>query len=132
MKPHVFDNSIQIAVNGTLMRGLELNENLLQAGAKFIRETRTDSHYRLWSIDDHHPGMLRSQNGGKEIHLEIWELTPEGLVTILRQEPPGLCLGHITLADGQSNLGILAEPYLVENQKEITEWGGWRAYIDSR
>ncbi len=114
------------------MRGLELNENLLQAGAKFIRETRTDSHYRLWSIGDRHPGMLRSHNGGNEIHLEIWELSPERLIAIIRQEPPGLCLGHITLSDGQSILGILAEPYLVENQKEITKWGGWRAYMASR
>jgi len=132
MKSPVFDNSIQIAVNGTLMRGLELNENLLQAGAKFTRKARTDSHYRLWSIDDRHPGMLRSHNGGKEIHLEIWDLSAESLVTILNQEPPGLCLGHITLSDGQSILGILAEPYLVEDQKEITKWGGWRAYMASR
>ena len=132
MKSPVFDNSIQIAVNGTLMRGLELNEDLLQAGAKFIRETRTDSNYRLWSNNDRHPGMLRSNDRGKEIDLEIWELSAESLVTILNQEPPGLCLGQITLADGQSILGILAEPYLVENQKEISKWGGWRAYTSNR
>lgn len=132
MNSPILENSVLIAVNGTLMQGLELNKNLLQVGAKFIRETHTDSNYRLWSINDRHPGMLRSENGGKEIHLEIWELSPEGLVTILHQEPPGLCLGHIVLSDGQNILGILAEPYLVENQKEITKWGGWRDYIVSR
>ena len=33
---------VQLAVNGTLMRGLELNPNLLAVGATFIREARTE------------------------------------------------------------------------------------------
>ena len=41
-----------LAVNGTLMRGLELNPNLLAVGATFVREDQTDACYRLWSIDD--------------------------------------------------------------------------------
>ncbi len=36
-----------LAVNGTLMRGLELNPNMLAAGAEFIREDRTVPVYRL-------------------------------------------------------------------------------------
>ena len=48
-----------LAVNGTLMRGLELNKNMQKAGGVFIREDRTDAHYRLWSINDQHPGMIR-------------------------------------------------------------------------
>ncbi len=122
-------NSVQIAVNGTLMRGLELNINLLKVNAKFVREDRTDPNYRLWSINDRHPGMLCSKDEGKEIDLEVWELSAEGLVTILNEEPPGLCVGRITLSNGQSILGVLAEPYLVEGQKEITSLQGWRAYI---
>lgn len=41
-----------LAVNGTLMRGLELNPNMQKAGGIFVREDRTDAHYRLWSIKD--------------------------------------------------------------------------------
>lgn len=48
-----------LAVNGTLMRGLELNPNMQKAGGIFVREDRTDAHYRLWSINDRHPGMIR-------------------------------------------------------------------------
>jgi hypothetical protein len=33
------------------------------------------------------------------------------------------------LADGREVLGVLAEPYLVDGQREITNFGGWRAYI---
>src|SRR2546425_1026427 len=53
-----------LAVNGTLMRGLELNGNLVSAGASFVRETRTAPAYRLWSIGDRHPAMVRVREGG--------------------------------------------------------------------
>jgi hypothetical protein len=32
---------IHLAVNGTLMRGLELNPNMLAVGAQFVREDAT-------------------------------------------------------------------------------------------
>ncbi|PYM16666.1 MAG: glutamyl-tRNA amidotransferase, partial [Candidatus Rokuibacteriota bacterium] len=41
------------------MRGLPLNGNLLAVGARFVRETKTAPVYRLWSINDVHPAMLR-------------------------------------------------------------------------
>ena len=44
--------TVMLAVNGTLMRGLELEPNLLNAGASFVREARTEKAYRLWSIED--------------------------------------------------------------------------------
>ena len=45
--------AVLLAVNGTLMRGLELNGNLLKAGARFVREARTSARYRLFSIVVH-------------------------------------------------------------------------------
>lgn len=44
--------------------------------------------------------MMRFPAGGQAIALEIWELSAATLATILLQEPPGLCIGRITLADG--------------------------------
>ena len=85
--------SVLLAVNGTLMRGLELNANLVEAGATFVRETRTAPLYRLWSIDDRHPAMIRVSSGGAAIALEVWSGTPERLAGILLKEPPGLCIG---------------------------------------
>lgn len=120
-----------LAVNGTLMRGLELNANLTDVGATFVSEARTSPHYRLWSIDNRHPAMIRDPQLGAEIHLEIWDVSPEGLVTVLLQEPPGLCIGRITLSDGSEVLGVLGEPWLCESHPEITRWGGWRSYIAS-
>jgi len=121
---------IDFAVNGTLMRGLELNGNLQNVGAIFVREDVTESIYRLWSIADRHPAMLRVSKNGQAIALEIWSITLDALGKILLSEPAGLSIGKVILADGQEVLGVLGEPFLCEGQKEITEYGGWRNYCD--
>ena len=125
-------NMFDFAVNGTLMRGLELNGNLQKVGAVFVREDVTASMYRLWTIADRHPAMLRVRENGQAIALEIWSVTPDALGAILLSEPAGLCIGKIVLADGQEVLGVLGEPFLCEGQKEITSYGGWRAYTAKR
>ena len=123
------EGSIALAVNGTLMRGLERNANLVEAGATFDREARTAPCYRLWSIDDVHPAMLRDATQGRSIAVEVWLVPPAGVAAILLSEPAGLCVGRLTLDDGSEVLGVLAEPALVEDRREITEHGGWRAYL---
>jgi len=124
--------NVLLAVNGTLMRGLELNPNLLAVGATFVREAKTQAAYRLWSINDRHPAMIRVKNGGVAVDVEVWEVPPAGLATILLKEPPGLSIGKVKLADGEEVLGVLGEPALCEGQKEITEFAGWRNYITKK
>lgn len=126
------EETIQLAVNGTLMRGLELNGNLLAVGANFIRDAQTEPAYRLWSINDKHPAMVRVKAGGVSIAVEVWAVPASGLATLLLQEPPGLCIGKVQLADGEAVLGVLGEPLLCEGQLEITQHGGWRAYLSSK
>jgi hypothetical protein len=121
----------ELAVNGTLMRGLELNINLQQVEAVFVRATVTAPIYRLWSISDRHPAMMRVSRGGSSIAVEIWSLPLARLADILQQEPAGLCVGKIKLADNSEILGVLGEAFLCEEQLEITEFGGWRNYIRS-
>lgn len=120
---------ILLAVNGTLMRGLALNPNLIAVGATFVREAATVPAYRLWSIGERHPAMIRVTSGGAAIAVEVWSVPAEGLATILLNEPPGLCIGKVGLADGSEVLGVLGEPALCEGQTEITASGGWRAYL---
>lgn len=123
---------VLLAVNGTLMRGLELNPNLIAVGATFVRETTTEPSYRIWSINDRHPGMIRVRTGGVAVAIEVWAVPPAGLADVLLREPPGLSIGKVKLSDGEEVLGVLAEPILCEGQREITEHGGWRKYIASR
>ena len=121
-----------LAVNGTLMRGLELNPNMLEVGATFVREAETEACYRIWSIGDRHPAMIRTTGPGARVALELWDVPVEGLARILQNEPPGLAIGKVVLADGSVVLGVLGEPFLCEGQLEITEFGGWRAYVAAR
>ena len=125
-------STILLAVNGTLMRGLELNGNMLNAGARFVREARTSAQYRLYSIGDVHPAMLRVAAGGAAIELELWEMPPPALAEILLSEPAGLSIGKVILADGTEVLGVLGEPWLCEGRPEITRHGGWRNYLASK
>lgn len=126
------NTNVELAVNGTLMRGLELNPNLLNAGATFIEETATGPAYRIWSIDDRHPAMVRVREGGVAVAVEVWSVPAAGLAAILLAEPPGLSIGKVTLADGRTVLGVLGEPVLCEGKHEITHHGGWRNYIANK
>ena len=121
---------VLLAINGTLMRGLKLNPNMVAANASFVRETRTEPAYRLWSINDDHPAMLRVTDGsGANIAVEVWSVPAARLAAILLNEPPGLSIGKVQLEDGAVVLGVLGEPALVEGHREITRLGGWRAYV---
>ena len=127
--------TVLLAVNGTLMRGLELEQNLLGVGAWFLREARTQPCYRLWSIRDVHPAMIRVRpetEPSTAVEVEVWEVPAAGLASVLLQEPEGLTVGKVELEDGQTVLGVVGEPALVEGMREITAWGGWRAYLKSK
>jgi hypothetical protein len=74
--------------------------------------------------------MVRVTDGeGVKVALEVWSVPRSGLAGILLNEPPGLSIGKVQLEDGSTVLGVLGEPALVEGQREITEYGGWRAYV---
>jgi hypothetical protein len=122
---------IELAVNGTLMKGLELNHNLLELGSVFVEEALTAPLYRLWSINDQYPAMQRCAKG-KQISLEIWSINPSHIGELLSREPAGLSVGKILLADNREVLGILGESYLCEGKQEITQFGGWRKYKEFR
>ncbi|MBQ7743308.1 MAG: glutamyl-tRNA amidotransferase [Lachnospiraceae bacterium] len=126
------NKKIILAVNGTLMRGLELEKNMLDAGASLLCEAKTEKAYRLYSIDDKNPAMIRvpvDSNDANEIDVELWEVPYEGLVSILMKEPEGLSVGKVKLNDGRVVLGVIGESELIKDKKEITKYGGWRNYI---
>lgn len=59
---------VLLAVNGTLMRGLELCENMADAGATFVEEARTQHLYRLWSINNRCAAALTRMRGLLSLH----------------------------------------------------------------
>jgi hypothetical protein len=76
--------------------------------------------------------MVRVAEGGSTISVEVWSVPAEGIASILLAEPPGLSIGKVKLAGGRTVLGVLGEPVLCEGCREITSYGGWRAYIASK
>ena len=125
-------NNLVLAVNGTLMRGLELENNLKQAKALFIKESKTEKAYRLFSINDQYPAMIKVASGGNTVDVELYEISEEGLKEVLSEEPPGLTIKEITLIDGTSVQGVVGLESITKGQKEITTYGGWRNYLASK
>lgn len=117
----------RLFVNGTLMRGLALHDNL--RGASFLREARTAPAYRLFSIGDVHPGMFRDDARGRAIDGELFDVPPDVLQRVVDQEPEGLYVGDVELEDGERVPGVLFPPALTSGHLEITHLGGWRAYL---
>jgi hypothetical protein len=131
----IAQENVIIAVNGTLMRGLELEPNLVNLGATFVRGDRTEPAYRLYSVNDVHPAMVRvpaNATNGTSVAVELWSVPADGVATLLQKEPPGLSIGKVKLQNGTTVLGVIAEPALVVGMKDITGYNGsFRDYIAS-
>ena len=122
--------TIELFVNGTLMRGLALHKNLY--GANFLGEFSTLPIYRLYSIDDIHPGMFEVEEGGISVAGEMYRMSDEIFQRVKNGEPSGLYFGDIKLNNGSTVKGVLFPREIAEaNNKDISNFGGWRAYIAS-
>lgn len=129
--PGIPAHLVAMVVNGGLMRGLRGHPRMLASGAEFLREVRTAPVYRLWSINDRFPGMVRVGAGGASILAELYQVSREGFCQVVEGEADGLSVGRLLLDDGTGPLGVVGEPRLVEGMREITEYGGWRAYVEA-
>ena len=123
--------TMELFVNGTLMRGLELNKNL--NGSEFIGEFRTAACYRLYSIDDVHPGMFEVEDGGISVAGEIYRMSDEIWQRVEAGEPPHLYCGPVKLGNGQTVNGILFPQEVAQaGYKDISKFGDWRKYMMSK
>jgi gamma-glutamylcyclotransferase (GGCT)/AIG2-like uncharacterized protein YtfP len=120
--------SIELFVNGTLMRGLALHRNL--DGAEFLEACQTAPRYRVYSIGDVHPGMFEVDSDGVSVAGELYRVPDDVLQAVEAGEPPGLYRGPVHLANGRIVDGILYPRALAEGtHTDISAFGGWRAYI---
>ena len=124
-----------IAVVGAHLSGMPLNHELTSRGATLLERSRTAGYYRLYAIANSQPpkpALVASQEqGGAAIELELWSLPKWAWADFMAGIPSPLGLGTITLADGRQVKGFICEPAALTGAKEITEFGGWRAYIRS-
>lgn len=122
--------SIDLFVNGTLMRGLALHGNL--DGAEFLEACATAPRYRVYSIGDVHPGMFEVEQGGVSVPGELYRVPDAVLQRVETGEPPGLYRGPVHLSDGRVVQGILFPRERAEGlHLDISAYGGWRAYVSA-
>ena len=123
--------AFELFVNGTLMRGLALHENLHDA--EFMGEFVTAPNYRLYSIDDEHPAMFAVDDGGVAVKGEMYRMSEAVWKRVEESEPPNLYCGPVTLADGSTVNGILFSKEIAkQSHLDISEFGDWRAYMASK
>ncbi|WP_317447415.1 allophanate hydrolase [Streptomyces collinus] len=124
---------LPLAVVGAHLSGQPLNGQLLAAGGRLLRTTTTAPVYRLYALDTvpAKPGLVRVGAGGGAVEAEVWRLPAEGLGALAAALPRPMALGSVELADGSSVTGFLCEPLAVEGARDITSFGGWRAYLRS-
>ena len=113
---------------GGHMAGLPLNGQLIGLGGRFLRLAATLPIYRLHALGDR-PGLVRGGCG--RVAGEVWALPTREIGGLLAGVPAPLGLGTVLLEDGE-RLGFLAEAAAVADAPDITAYGGWRAYLDSK
>jgi allophanate hydrolase len=126
--------SLPIAVVGAHLSGLPLNGQLVERGAVLRESTRTAPAYRLLALPDTRPpkpGLLRVADGGAAIELEVWDMPQSQLGSFLALIPPPLGLGSVQLVDGRYVHGFLCEAHALAGARDISAFGGWRAYLAS-
>ncbi|HEX3773983.1 MAG TPA: allophanate hydrolase [Polyangiaceae bacterium] len=128
-------SEMRLAVVGAHLTGQPLNKQLTELGATLVRACKTAPEYRLYALANTtppKPGLARANSGGAAIDVEVWQLTPEGFGTFMKGVPAPMCIGTVTLEDSERVHGFLCEPIALEGATEITQYGGWRAYLASK
>ena len=125
-------DDIPIAVVGAHLSGMALNGELKALSGRLIEAATTAPDYKLYALDTvpPKPGMLRVEPGaGTPIKLEIWALSASAFGKFVAAIPPPLSIGTIRLADGRNVKGFIVEPAALEGARDISAFGGWRAYM---
>jgi allophanate hydrolase len=120
---------VPLAVVGAHLSGEPLNPALAALGARLRRATRTVPDYRLYALaDGKRPGLVRRPGDGVAIEVEIWDLPAREVGAFLAGIAPPLGLGTVVIEDGSAVVGFLCEGYAIEGARDISEFGGWRAW----
>lgn len=126
----LFNQTIQLAVCGLHLKGFPLELQLLNLDAVYQKTTLTAPCYSLYTLntDPPKPGLVRQDQNGSAIEVDIWELSFEALGKFLSEIPSPLTLGKVKLPDGNTVTGFLCEPYALSDAVDISYTGGWRYY----
>jgi allophanate hydrolase len=121
-----------VVVVGAHLKGQPLNGQLVDLGATFVRACATAPKYRLYALRGTvpaKPGLARVREGGRAIEVEVWSLDTAAFGAFVSAIPRPLCIGSIELDDGTVAQGFLCENDAIADATDISQHGGWRAYL---
>ena len=124
--------TVKLAVVGAHLKEMPLHWQLTSREAAFVEATHTAPTYKLYAMADSvppKPALIHSAEGGSAIAVEVYELGVAEFGSFTAEVPAPLAIGTVTLADGTSVKGFVAEPRALTGAEDITHLGGWRAYI---
>lgn len=125
---------IRLAVVGAHLTGMRLNSQLTERQARLVETTHTSGDYRLFALPGTtppKPGLVKAQDG-KPIIVELWDMPMDQFGSFVALIPAPLGIGTLTLVDGRQAKGFICESLATTDAEDITEFGGWRAYINAR
>jgi allophanate hydrolase len=121
---------LPVAVVGAHLSGQPLNPELTRLGARLRRATRTAAEYRLYALPDgKRPGLVHAPGSGVAVEVEVWDVPSAAVGGFLAGVAAPLGLGPLRLADGIEVTGFLCEAHATANARDISEFGGWRAWL---
>ncbi|KQV76403.1 allophanate hydrolase [Aeromicrobium sp. Root344] len=123
--------TVDLLVVGAHLSGQPLNHQLVSAGGTLVGDVRTAASYRLHALDTEpaKPGLVRVAGDGVSVPGEVWRLPAAGFGRFVGALPAPMAIGTVDLDDGTSVTGFLCEPYALAGARDISDLGGWRAYV---
>ncbi len=125
--------TVQVAVVGAHLRGQPLNGQLTERAAVYRETCRTAAGYRLYALPGTtppKPGLVFDGSGPGGIEVEIWEMDDAAFGSFVALIPPPLGIGTLVLDDGRQVKGFLCESHALRGAEDITQFGGWRAWLN--
>ena len=133
--PPADSGMVPIVVVGAHLTGMPLNKELTGPGGRLIKACRTADGYKLYALPNTSPpkpGMAWEPGGASPgIAVEVWELPAAAFGQFVARIPAPLGIGKVRLDDGSAVSGFLCEAHALAGARDITEYGGWRAYLAS-
>ena len=124
---------VLVAVVGAHLTGQPSSKQLTERGVRLVRATKTSNSYRLYALANTvppKPGLVRSPGfEGLGIEVEVWAVPTQHFGSFVAAIAPPLGIGSVELADGSTVSGFVCEPFAIGSATEITQFGGWRAYL---
>jgi allophanate hydrolase len=128
--------TVKLCVVGAHLAGMPLHWQLTSRNATLVARTQTAPEYRLFALAESQPpkpALVHAGlgGGGAAIEVEVYELDVAAFGSFVVDVPAPLAIGTVTLASGEVVKGFVSEPRALDGATEITQLGGWRAYIAS-